>query len=145
MTERVADDDHRRMLDAVLSPLLLPRRLVQDLEAIGEAARSLPDFERTVIARMDDLGVDVRSMGAELNASVERLLAELARLDHRVSTVQDQVPDLARDLAATKALAGELRDQVGDAVEHLPDPNSRGPIARARDVITGADPPADGA
>ena len=145
MIERVADDDHRGMLDAVLSPLLLPRRLVRDLEAIGEAARSLPDFERTVIARMDDLGVDVRSMGAELNASVERLVAELARLDRRVSDLQDQVPELARDLAATKALAGELRDQVGDAVEHLPDPNHRGPIARARDVIPGADPSVEGA
>ena len=55
--------------------------------------------------------------------------------------LQAGVPELNRELVATKALVSDLKSQVGDAVEHLPDPNSRGPIARARDAITGNSEP----
>lgn len=47
---------------------------------------------------------------------------------------------LASELATTKGVVTEIRDQVVAAVEHLPDSDGRGPIARARDALVGADP-----
>ena len=68
----MADDDQAGLLDALLSPLTLPRRAVRDLEAIGMAARGLPTFERALIEQLDDLGADVRDLRAELNGALER-------------------------------------------------------------------------
>ncbi len=135
------DDDQTRILDVLLTPLMLPRRLVRELETIGTAARSVPRFERALLGQLDDLGVEVRDLSAELNAALARVLDDLKRLDRRVAALQVDVPELARDLAVTKGHVAELKDQVSYADEHLPDPNSRGPIARARDAITGAPEP----
>jgi chromosome segregation ATPase len=135
------DDDQAGILDALLTPLMLPRRAARDLEAIGTAARSLPSFERTLIERLDDLGADVRDMGAELNGAIERVLEAVERLDGRLAALQVDVPELNRDLAATKSHVAQLKDQVSDAAEHLPNPNSRGPIARARDALAGTPEP----
>ena len=97
------------MLGSLVGPLMVSRRLLGDLEAISEAVRGLPSFERTLITRLDDLHAELKTIRAEL--------------------------------IATNAITADLRDQVADAVEHLPghdsDDDSRGPIARARDAISG--------
>ena len=135
------DDDGAGILETALAPLLLPWRALGDLEAIATAARGLPPFERVLLERLEDLGNDVRDMATELNAAVERVVEDVEQLDARVAGLQAGVPELNRELVATKALVSDLKSQVGDAVEHLPDPNSRGPIARARDAITGNSEP----
>lgn len=97
----------QRALDALIAPLMLPGRVLAELEAISEAVRSLPGFEHEIVGQILDLKGDVQALRVEL--------------------------------ASTRALAAELRALVGDAVEHLPgDDESRGPMARARDAITGA-------
>ena len=139
------DDDGAGIVEAALAPLLLPRRLLRDLEAIGAAARGLPTFERVLLERLEDLGNDVRDMATELNAAVERVVEDVKQLDARVAVLQAGVPELNRELVATKGLVSDLKSQVDYAVEHLPDPNSRGPIARARDAIAGnSEPSGDG-
>lgn len=135
------DDDQAGILEAALAPLLLPRRALRDLEAIGTAARGLPTFERVLLERLEELGNDVRDMATEMNAAVERVVEDVQQLDARVAVLQAGVPELNRELVATKLLVSELKSQVGDAIEHLPDPNSRGPIARARDAIAGNSEP----
>lgn len=137
----MADDDQSGIIDALLTPLMLPRRAVRDLEAIGTAARSLPGFERVLLEQLDDLGADVRDLGSELKGAIDRALGEMEGLDRRVAALQLEVAQLNRDLAATKGHTAQLNDQVSDAVEHLPDPNSRGPIARARDALAGTSDP----
>jgi hypothetical protein len=137
------DDEGAGILGAALAPLLLPRRALRDLEAIGAAARGLPTFERVLLERLEDFGDDVRDVTDELNAAVERVMEELRQLDARVAVLQASVPELSRELLATKVHVSDLKSQVGYAVEHLPDPNSRGPIARARDAITGNSEPSD--
>lgn len=139
----MADDDQAGILDTLLTPLTLPRRAAKDLEAIGTAARTLPGFERVLLDRLDDFGADVRDLGSELKGAIDRVIGEMEGLDRRVAALQLEVAQLNRDLAATKGHAAQLNDQVSDAVEYLPDPNSRGPIARARDAIAGTSDPSE--
>ena len=127
------------LLDALRDPLGLPRRTLEDLEAIGEAARGLADFQRAVLARMDGLSEQIREMGDDLNESVDGLKEKFDRIDSRVADLQAGLPEVSRDLGETSRNAAQIRRDVGDAVEHLPDPDSRGPIAKARDVLTGGD------
>ena len=75
------------------------------------------------------------------SAGDPRVLLLRHRLDGRLGALQVDVPELNRDLAATKSHVAQLTDQVSDAAEHLPDPNSRGPIARARDALAGTPEP----
>lgn len=98
----------RSPLGTVLAPLMLPGRVLGELEAISEAVRSLPRFENEIVGQILDLKGDVQALRVEL--------------------------------ASTRVLAAELRTLAGNAVEHLPgdEDGSHGPIARARDAITGA-------
>lgn len=127
------------LLDALRDPLGLPRRTLEDLEAIGDAARGLADFQRAVLARMDGLSEEVRTMGDELNESVDALKERFDRIDRRVADLQAGLPEVSRDLGKTSDNAAKLRRDVEDVVEHLPDPDSRGPIAKVRDAITSDD------
>ena len=127
------------MLDSLLAPLGLPRRVVSDLDAVGEAARGLPSFERALLERLDDIGAGLLDLEAELRGSIGRVSEEIARLDGKVAALNLDVPELRRELAATEKHVAELKEQVGFAVEKLPDRNSRGPLVRARDAITGGD------
>lgn len=126
----MADDDRDGLLDSLLGPLMLPRRAVQDLEALGEAARSLPGFERELMACLYDLVGELSGLRTEVGESLGRLQGTLEGLNARVN--------------ALEVVVTEVRDQVADVVEHLPDPDpdpdGRGPIARARDAIVGNEP-----
>ena len=122
-------DDQAWIVDALLAPLMLPRRVMRDLEAIGEAARGLPAFEDALMAQLEELGADVRGFRATLE-----------RLEDRVASIQAEVPELAGDLGAAKNLVADLSKQVGGAIELLPDPDSPGLIARAHEAIVGNDP-----
>jgi hypothetical protein len=136
----MGDHEQAGVLDSLLTPLTLPRRAAKDLEAIGTAARGLPAFERQLLAHLDELGADVRETGVELHDAMARVLEEMGRLDQRVAALQTEVPELNRNLAATRSHVAELKDQVSEAVALLPDPDSRGPIARARDALAGTEP-----
>lgn len=133
----MADDDRDGLLDSLLNPLMLPRRAVRDLEALGETARSLPGFERELMACLYDLVSELGGLRSEVGESLERLQGTLEGVDARVNALEVAVADLSGELGATKAVVTEVRDQVVDVVEHLPDLDSRGPIARARDAIAG--------
>ena len=109
------------MLDSLLAPLGLPSRVVRDLEAVGDAARGMPEFERALIERLDDIGAGLLDVRAELRGSITRVSEEIARLDEKVAALQLDVAD--------------IKTQMRSAVDRLPDPNSRGPLARARDAI----------
>ena len=122
----MSDYDEPGILDALLAPLTLPGRAARDLGDLGAAARELP-------AQFEALRNEVRGVGRDLEASVERLGEGLETLDGQVAAVR-------LDLAATRTAVQELRGQVGEAIELLPDAESRGPIARARDAITGTEP-----
>ena len=132
------DRTHRPgLLDALRDPLGLPRRTLEDLEAIGDAARGLAGFQRALLARLDGLSAEVRTMGDELNESIDGLQEKFDRIDRRVADLQAGLPEVSRDLGETSRNAAQIRHDVADVVEHLPDPDSRGPIAKVRDAISG--------
>ena len=60
------------MLDSLLAPLGLPRRVVRDLDAVGEAARGMPDWDRTLLERLDDIGAGLIDLEAELRLGRSR-------------------------------------------------------------------------
>jgi hypothetical protein len=123
----MSDDDRAGMMDALLSPLMLSPRAVQDLQALGTAARSVPGFERTLIDRLDELADGAFGLRTELNGSLDRPHGTLEPLDARVATLRTDAPELAGELAATNKRVTEIRDEVADVVEHVPDPEPRGP------------------
>jgi hypothetical protein len=58
-----------------LAPLMLPRRAVRDLEAVGTAARGLPGFERALLERLDDLGAEVPGLLTKFGVHPPELIA----------------------------------------------------------------------
>jgi hypothetical protein len=127
MAEPMSDDDRAGLMDALLSPLMLSPRAVQNPQALGTAARSVPGFERTLIDRLDELADGAFGLRTELNGSLDRPHGTLEHLDARVATLRSDAPELAGELAATNERGTEIRDEVADGVEHVPDPESRGP------------------
>ena len=127
------------LFDTLRDPLGIPRRTLEDLEAIGDAARGLAVFQRELLSRLDGLSEEVRTMGDELNESVDALKERFDRIDRRVADLQAGLPEVSSDLDETSRNAAQIRRDVGDVVEHLPGSDSRGPIAKVRDAITGDD------
>ena len=126
----MAGEDRDGLLDSLLSPLMLPRRAAQDLEALGQTARSLPEFERELMAGLYDLVRELSGMRVEVRESLQ--------------AIQGSLDGLAGELKATQGMVTEVRDQVADLVEHIPDLDARGPNrSRARcdrrKRITGGD------
>ncbi len=133
---------------------LLPtlERIIEQTEPLGEL---LPTLER-IIERTEPLG--------ELLSAVERLckqteplselLPALDRLEERLGTRLDSVhevvvaleskdsylnstvADLNRELAAMHKTLDGLKDDVRSVTERMPDA-SRGPLEKARDVLSG--------
>lgn len=136
----MSSDDRAGVVEALLYPLMLPRRAVRDLHAVGAAARSLPDFEEELISSLDGLASDLGGLRTELTKSLERL-GTLERLTRRMAPLKVVVPEPAGELGATKRVVSEITDLVAGVVEPLPDPESRGPIARAPDALGGAESP----
>jgi hypothetical protein len=127
MAEPMSDDDRAGLMDALHSLLILSPRAVQDLQALETAARSVPVFERTLIDGLDEPADGVFGLRTELNGSLDRPHGTLEHLDARVAILRTDVPELAGELAATNERVIEIRDEVADVVEHLPEPESRGP------------------
>jgi hypothetical protein len=128
MTEPMSDDDRAGLMDALLSPLMLSPRAVQDPQALGTAARSVPGFERTLIDRLDELADGAFGLRTELNGSLDRPHGTLEPLDARVATLRNDVPELAGEPADTNERVTEITR----------------PVARSRDAVIGAEASGEG-
>ncbi len=60
-------------------------------------------------------------------------------LGARVATLEAGVRAVEDELARTRRLIEGLKGNVRTASEHLPDRQGPGPIARARDALSGAE------
>jgi len=136
-----------------VNPLTLPPRLLfralDDLHAIAEAARRLPDIEATLIDRFErleqradamedqlqralELGERINDRGAGILETGERLLEQGAALHERGGVILEQgvvlerraaeVAESGRELAATFPTlerAAEIGETLAQAVEPL--------------------------
>ncbi len=135
------------MLDALLAPLRLPTRALEDLEALIEAVRRLPNLGEVVAGRLrslDDrageIAEDVGATRAQLeriSGQVDMLAQAMGAIDARVVTLEAGVPRLEDEVARTRRLVEGLKGHLQEVSEHLPDRQRSGPIARAREAITG--------
>jgi hypothetical protein len=142
------------VIDSLLAPVRLPQRALESLDALGEAARRLVHLEDAVLGHLESLDqagrdiaadlaatvADVRSLHSHvtlLEGGVTRIADVVADLDARVASVDSAIPRLEREVTATRQTLASLKTDVEDVSEHLPDPDSPGPIARAREAITG--------
>jgi hypothetical protein len=135
----MGNDERSGLVDTLFAPLTVPQRAVKDLEALGAAARSIPSFERELLAELGQLGADVQEIEDGL-AVLRELARDVQEMKAQVTAIEAGGHVLLREVTAMRDLVSELRAEVGDAVEHLPDPDAPGPIARARDALTGNGP-----
>jgi hypothetical protein len=119
----MADSRATSVLGAIFAPLTLTARAARDLDAVGSAARGLAAFEDVVVAQLGGVRTDL----SELKLAIRRLEDRLDRLDGQLGAVHVDVAELHRSVE-------RVREQAEEA---LPDPESRGPLARARDAISG--------
>ncbi|HEX2415582.1 MAG TPA: hypothetical protein VHJ37_10225 [Thermoleophilaceae bacterium] len=85
----------------------------------------------------------VRDRLVSLDGTVRRLLADLGPVNRNIEDIRlsvQPVPTLDVEIREVRVLVERLVFQLEKAVERLPDPNSTGPLDRAREVLTGKDP-----
>ena len=153
------DEGSAGILAGLLAPLRLPERTLEALDALVEAVGNLGPM-RSELTRVRKQTEPL----AELIPTLERLLKQteplaellpaLERLEETLATKLDSVhevvealeaedshlnttvADLARKVAAMHKTLSGLQDDVQSVTERLPDA-SRGPLEKARDVLTG--------
>ena len=157
--QETPDEGGAGILSGLLAPLRLPERALAALEALVETAQNLGPM-RSELTRVREQTEPL----SELMPTLERLLKQteplsdllpaLQRLEERLGTRLDSlhgvvvalegddshlnaaVGELHREVAAMHKTLSGLQDDVQSVTERLPDA-SRGPLEKARDVLTG--------
>ena len=153
------DDAGAGILAGLLAPLRLPERTLEALDALVEAVGNLGPM-RSELTRvreqtkpLDGLLPAMKRLHKQTEPLAE-LLPALERLEERLGTRLDSVhevvvalegkdshlnatvADLAREIGAMHKTLSGLQDDVQSVTDRLPDA-SRGPLEKARDVLTG--------
>lgn len=149
------------MIGELLSLPAAARRGLDDLAALARVARRAPELERTVLARLDAME---RRLAAT-QADIARLPPAAEPLDARLAAVEAGIAPVAPEIRGVRVAAesqlGAVRSVEGllEGVEHrlerlavaldrlnggldelrarVPGDAGRGPLARARDAVTG--------
>jgi septation ring formation regulator EzrA len=116
-------------LNSVASLGRLPERVVEDLAAIADAARRVPAIEETLVSIRPAIGAAV----SEARAIRETVEPQQERVAH----IEDMVEEMSGRIATVEEALGQLLAVAEKAVELLPDSDQRGPLTKAREVITG--------
>ena len=96
-----------------LFPPTLVARLLDDIGAIADAARSLPRFEREVTTRLDALAAElgpIHEIGA-VRAAVEPLPGKLDALADIVAPIQ-QLSDVRREIESMRSILDVMNTQL---------------------------------
>ena len=154
------DDAGAGILAGLLAPLRLPERTLEALDALVEAVGNLGPM-RSELTRvreqtkpLDGLLPAMKRLHKQTEPLAE-LLPALERLEERLGTRLDSVHEvvvalegkdshlnatvgeLHREVAAMHKTLTGLQDDVQSVTDRLPDA-SRGPLEKARDVLTGS-------
>jgi hypothetical protein len=118
-----------------LFPPTIIARLLDDLGAVADAARRLPELERAVLKRVDSMQTElamVRNEIAAVRVGVERLGDEIAPI-REISAVREGVDRLSAELAPIAQL-GPVKERLDEIAELVK------PIAEIREVRKGIEP-----
>lgn len=111
----------------IQEPVRAAAHAARTLGALGAAARRAPEIVETILAVLPAVADDATRLRQAVEGRLQDLLEEsnqtTARLDERVARLEGEI--------------ARLGGEVKDVAEHLPDPDGSGPIARARNALTG--------
>ncbi len=152
------------VLAGLLAPLRLPERVIDALDSLAEAAREvgpmrseltrvreqteplaelMPALERLIkqTEPLSELLPALDSLKKELGEQLERLQELIVALEGDRSHLNVTANTLVDELVAMHKTVDGLKDEVRSVTERMPDA-SKGPLEKARDVLTGgaADP-----
>ncbi len=130
----------------------LPRRLAASIGNTIDAAGELPVFQQQVLEHLGSMdqvmSEHLASMDEQTAALVDLIRPmgeDIARLNARVVAIERRIDALAQSLTTevggqlTEANATMMRVErsVKTISDRVPDPDAPGPIAKAREAITG--------
>lgn len=81
--------------------------------------------------QLGELRADLLALGA----GMLRLEDSVAAVDGRLTTVQTAIDGLLLTVPGLQEDLSGVRQDVHEAVRHLPDPDQPGPLARVRDAL----------
>ena len=125
------------MLSILRSLAGLPEQIAQGVRTGGDITDRLAELQRLLAARLGSVDQGVNGLLEALPAEFARVRDILEPQQLRVSAIEDTVLRLELQLGALGDNLERLRREVVDVTEHLPDPDAPGPIARAREALTG--------
>jgi len=120
----------------------VPQELLDATRATTEMARRLLNLQRVVTERLGSLDRGVRdalALVTAMAADLERVRGIVEPQLERVAHIEEAVTRLDLHLSELQATLAALKGDVEDATERLPDPHTRGPLARVRETVTGRD------
>jgi hypothetical protein len=103
------------------SGLGVPRRLVASVVNSIDAVGELPHFQQRLLEQLD---------------STTRAIA---RLEESVELMAALADSMNEKLAESKAVMLRIEQSVATIAERTPDPQAPGPIAKAKEAITGGE------
>ncbi|HWH09700.1 MAG TPA: hypothetical protein VG165_01095 [Solirubrobacteraceae bacterium] len=134
------------VLDALLSPLRLPGRVVGEIESVSRSLRSLQRSAEVHLTSLDARAGSLIAGLAVLQDSMDRVEARIEALTTLEATIEGRMDGL-REVLNVRLLAVEAEvrgirpavDQTARDVQTigqlLPDP-ADGPLARLRDTLS---------
>jgi len=137
------DDAGAGILAGLLAPLRLPERTLEALDALVEAVGNLGPM-RSELTRvreqtepLDGLLPALERLEERLGTRLDSVHEVVVALESKDSHLNATVADLLREVAVMHKTLNGLQDDVQSVTERLPDA-SRGPLEKARDVLTGS-------
>ena len=137
------DDAGAGILAGLLAPLRLPERTLEALDALVEAVGNLGPM-RSELTRvreqtepLDGLLPALERLEERLGTRLDSVHEVVVALEGKDSHLNATVGELHREVAAMHKTLTGLQDDVQSVTDRLPDA-SRGPLEKARDVLTGS-------
>ena len=130
-----------------LFPPTIVGRLLDDLGAVADAARRLPELERQVLKRVDSMQTELAMVRTEISAvrvGVEQLgpkldgLREELRPIKEISEVRKGIEPLDEDMHAVRHSVDDLEPLIRGVIERLDALRAElGPLGELADKIPG--------
>jgi predicted nuclease with TOPRIM domain len=140
--EETPDDGGGGILAGLLAPLRLPERTLEALDTLVEAVENLGPMRseltrvREQTAPLGELLPALEHLEERLGTRLDSIHEVVAALENEESHLNATVADLAREIGAMHKTLSGLQDDVQSVTNRLPDA-SRGPLEKARDVLSG--------
>ena len=145
------------MLSTLRTVTRLPRLIAAAAEATTEAAQQLATLQPAITSRLSAVADDLARIRStvepqhqriaaiqdglailpQLATSVDELHSTTTPQLKRITTIEHALSRLEAHTAHLQRTLSQLKGDVEGATEHLPDPDASGPLARARDALTG--------